>query len=193
MDQQLEIVDGEIRVGVQFYRIENRFGHQIDMSVGDQSCELRTCDEINSDWPPAPPIQDVHFEDRGETQLLFGVGMSGKTHYSVSIASKNGNELVFEFAAHIKDAPRFLGTSYTVEPRDTEVGDILDSKIQSLEHSHIQFGSSGGGKNEFQVVPQSFHLPDLNEQDLESPSPKASIPDALPATIQWGFAIKLGT
>lgn len=172
-EQPLLIVQGELKVTVQFFRTAHQFGHCVSWTTGEQTIEMITNVEAGMDWPPSPPVQDVHFEDRDANQILFGVGMAGKSHYSLSIESNRRDKLSFEFACHLKEPPQFLGVTYHLGRRSTEVDNLVADQITPLENSTV-------------LVEE-----DLDESTSLIIQPKSTERAEIPATVQWGFKIQI--
>lgn len=192
LERKLTVERDQDRISVQFYRFENRFGHQIDIDLAAGSLKLRTDDALVDEWPPSPPLQDIHFEDRGEHQLLFGVGMAGQTHYSLSIDCDLRHELKFEFAARLKALPDFLGTRYRLMKDDLGGGHARELlglvSVDMTTALHVEF--SEGKTETLTVMPAAARTPNPGETDGETPTWQ---PADLPITAQWSFALRLGT
>jgi hypothetical protein len=79
-----------------------------------------------SNWPPSPPFQDLSKEDLGHTIAVMGVGMAGKSHWSVAV-SQEKNCLVADYACLVKQSPQFLGSSWN-----------LHGSVESVDGSSIE-------------------------------------------------------
>ena len=170
LEQSLEISNDDGLATVSFFAIEKQFGHEIRIERDGKKIVLRTDDQIAASWPPAPPLQDIHFEERENGQLLFGVGMAGNTHYSLSIAAEK-TTLKFEFAAFVKNEPGFVGTSYRM---DQSVDCQLITGLL-FPHKNSQPISADQSSFEKNLIIE----------------PIAHDDGSLPRTIQWGFDIRL--
>ena len=169
---------------VEFYRFAKQFGHRIGFhGFNSQPIFANTVETFSEQvWPDAPPVQDVHFEDRGTSQVLLGLGMAGKSHYSVSIGSNLRDELKFEFACHVKEKPGFLGTVYSFAQASTGFHHsikqgIIDQVISQDEHS----------LTEFESVAETDSL--QNRAGLRV-TPRTAYDGSASQTIQWGFSIR---
>lgn len=91
----------------------DRWEHQWLLRETDSERLILSSVEGDNDsiWPPSPPFQDLSKEDLGHTVAVMGVGMAGKSHWSVAV-SEEENCLVADFACLVKEAPQFLGSSW---------------------------------------------------------------------------------
>ncbi|MBL9123800.1 MAG: hypothetical protein JNG90_09220 [Planctomycetaceae bacterium] len=66
------------------------------------------------DWPPSPPLQELHLEARPDgKQLALLVGMAGTSHWSLSVEfDPAAGTAVFDVACRVKRAPGGLGSRY---------------------------------------------------------------------------------
>jgi len=164
---------------VEFYRFGKQFGHRIGFHGFNGQPIFANTVETFSDpvWPDAPPVQDVHFEERGSSQVLLGLGMAGKSHYSVSICSNTRDELKFEFACHLKENPGFLGSVYSFTPASSGCHQMIDRVIRPHEHSLIEFESADQTEN-------------LENRAGLWVTPQTKYDGVASQTIQWGFSIR---
>ena len=171
-----------MRLGVQFFKKNNRFGHVVSFGREDQLYKLVSYCEEETEWPRNPPIQDVHFEDRDQSRVLLGVGMAGRSHYSISIRSDLTTTLEFEFACHIKSRAEFLGTQYFLADNGSSVHrQQLPGRESLARHFRARAGSQ------------------LNLADnLEPSNLEASLrllpevmPNSFPATVEWGLTARI--
>lgn len=119
------------RLRATLFRAGDRFGHALEIVTADAT-SFRFAesldDESGSDWPPSPPLQQLHCEPRpplGEVALL--VGMAGRSHWSLSIEPvAEQAALRFDAACRIDRSPDRLGHAWrlnaalgpaNVEPR----------------------------------------------------------------------------
>ena len=66
-------------------------------------------------WPPFPPLQELAQECHSDTEVLLGVGMAGKSHWSVSVDRRqpfHPPAMVFDFACRLSEPPTFLGACW---------------------------------------------------------------------------------
>jgi hypothetical protein len=102
---------------VEFTRRGDRLAHVISKVVDGQMWPLLSSIEgtPSDEWPPSPPLQEMHFESREGVELALPVGMAGKSHWSISIelCAATGR-LTFDVACRVRTVPDFLGSSYTI-------------------------------------------------------------------------------
>jgi hypothetical protein len=70
---------------------------------------------IDTAWPPFPPLQELAQESHSDTEVLLGVGMAGKSHWSVSVDRRQPPHqpaMVFDFACRLSGSPAFLGACW---------------------------------------------------------------------------------
>src|SRR5579871_4082111 len=100
-----EYVDRRLR----FWRAPrgDRFAHGIDLCIDGQYRRALESVEPSADeawhdcWPPSPPLQDWHFNERGDVSIFMAVGAAGKTHWSMAIEIVRDRRITFEVAARI--------------------------------------------------------------------------------------------
>ncbi|GAB5403066.1 MAG: hypothetical protein Aurels2KO_12970 [Aureliella sp.] len=75
--------------------------------------------ETNDSWPASPPLQQIHqqsFPDGRE--VIFGVGMSGRGHWSASFTLVPDLQCwIVELACRSPVAPEVLGSTYEMAPQ----------------------------------------------------------------------------
>ena len=102
---------------VEFTRRGDRLAHVISRLVDGLPRPLLSSIEgtANDEWPPSPPLQEVHFESRPGVELALPVGMAGKSHWSISIelCAATGR-LTFDVACRVRSVPVFLGSKYAI-------------------------------------------------------------------------------
>ena len=113
MIARAEIGGGQIRL--RFERVNDRYRHSIELHRDNtfvpvwESCE-GTAEEL---WPASPPLQELHFEDRGNVQVAMLVGRAGKSHWSLSVTlDPAADELLFDAACRSGEVPIWLGSTY---------------------------------------------------------------------------------
>jgi hypothetical protein len=118
---------------IAFSRQIDRFAHTILMQNGSGEW-LPLLESIEGtpdhDWPPSPPFQELHFEDRpngGRVALL--VGRAGKSHWSASVEIDGVVRCAtFDVACRAKEASTSIGSQYRLLPNvraKTRFGDVL--------------------------------------------------------------------
>lgn len=71
------------------------------------------------DWPPSPPLQELHLEERGSIQpVALLVGMAGASHWSLGVeCAPQGDALLLDVACRAARPPAWLGSRYQLGPR----------------------------------------------------------------------------
>ena len=112
----LSLPDGSLDVN--FRWVGDRYVHEIRQSNGASLCEH--IEGEPSDWPAAPPIQQLSLEEISGSPVALGVGLAGKSHWSISVEIAKTHEhacLVFDCACRVKETPQFLGSAYAAPDR----------------------------------------------------------------------------
>lgn len=103
-------------VGVHFWREADRYQHQIAVeTAGERLLWLSSIEgEAIDAWPPSPPLQELHLEDRpGGKQVALLVGRAGRAHWSLSVEADGAHEtLLFDVACRTACDAERLGSSY---------------------------------------------------------------------------------
>jgi hypothetical protein len=64
-------------------------------------------------WPPSPPFQQLHVEDRPTGRVVLLVGMAGRTHWSAAVeVAADRRRILFDVAARVHEGPTRLGSEY---------------------------------------------------------------------------------
>jgi hypothetical protein len=111
---------------VSFVWNRDRYSHSIAILHDGQLIPLleSSDDNNNTAWPASPPLQQLSIEPRADgSQIAFLVGMSGKSHWSASIAPLTDSVgFEFDFAVRIPAAPGFVGSGYRtmIAPKITD-------------------------------------------------------------------------
>lgn len=104
---------------LEFVRRDDRYAHQIEFVDGPATRLCCRSLEGSSDdiWPPSPPLQQLHFEPRGDGQpVALLVGMAGKSHWSMSVEAEPAARcFVFDVACRLAAAPACLSSRYGFE------------------------------------------------------------------------------
>ena len=59
--------------------------------------------DATDDWPPSPPVQQLHQQPGPCGEFVAGIGMSGSSHWSVSVTASNAQaQLEFDVACRAK-------------------------------------------------------------------------------------------
>jgi hypothetical protein len=95
----------------------DRFGHTIELVHGQQVDRLLDSVEgtPSDNWPPSPPLQQLHVETRDTNRVGLLVGMAGKNYWSMSVevdAELKG--LFFDVACRVSASSARLATTYSI-------------------------------------------------------------------------------
>ena len=138
---------------------------------------ILTSIESGSDavWPVSPPLQQVHLQsfDDGR-EVIFGVGMSGRGHWSASFTMvPELKSWIVEFACRSPLIPEKLGCVYqrTGDWSEGPHGWQCDSGLLTMEA----------------IAPTTLATGDQG-QFLLGPG---TLPASVPSTTQWAYRIKL--
>lgn len=127
MSGEQAIEGGGLRVV--FRRLADRFAHRVEWIAPGGVISLMESIEgaADEDWPPSPPLQELHFEQRtGGMQLALLVGRAGASHWSLSIELDPArSRIAFDVACRVRSAPAWLGSSY----RRLDLADERDSGL----------------------------------------------------------------
>jgi len=109
----------------------DRFGHVIALAEGDARIELLRSvegDHTHS-WPPSPPLQEVHLEQRGDgASIALAVGKAGSSHWSLSVEPADWasvgrlSRAVSNTPTPLRPAPTGLESRPTTDSPATPVG-----------------------------------------------------------------------
>lgn len=79
-----------VGVRVRFTWRDDRFGHTIYFVRGETEIAcVASCEGGSSDdWPPSPPIQEIHEQQNGDGKILFLTGMAGTGHWSMTVETR---------------------------------------------------------------------------------------------------------
>ena len=114
MSLQIQTAD-QPAIICRFIQTADRWTHAwLCLDGGKETLLLQSIEgDAEGAWPPSPALQDMSQEDLGHTTAIMGVGMAGKSHYSVSVSVED-KSLVADFACLVKQQPKFLGSTYRV-------------------------------------------------------------------------------
>ncbi len=100
-----------------FEFVQGRFQHVISAINESDNVVASWVDEFESadeDWPASPPIQQLSLESIQDKLTLLGVGQAGKSHWSISVETSDGDSplILFDIACRTKQQPLWLGSTY---------------------------------------------------------------------------------
>jgi hypothetical protein len=100
---------------IEFFRAEDRFAHRIGIQQAGQTTWILQSLEgtAEQDWPTSPPLQDLSVEQQADREVIFLVGMAGKSHWSLSLElAPQQHGLLFDVACRAHQPPARLGSTY---------------------------------------------------------------------------------
>lgn len=145
-------------------RTSDRFQSTV-IWIDDQGTEtvlLRSVEGTpNDDFPPSPPLQQMHLQEINGAPVMLAVGMAGRGHWSASIMLNERTRtedtnclatLVFQHAANVRGDTGWLGCTWMLEGLKKNNQSITGSS-ESAE-SEFSFTANNGIRFQFQA-----HLP----------------------------------
>ncbi len=96
-----------------FQRRGDRWAHRIELPGVDVRL-LSVEGGSDERWPAHPPVQHLVREARSTGDVLLGVGMAGRSHWSFALSSTRSG-LLFEVACRVAEPAGFLGSTYEVD------------------------------------------------------------------------------
>jgi hypothetical protein len=102
---------------VVFFRSGDRYAHRFDVLDAAGNTWTPNCysleGEPDDDWPPSPPFQQLHVEDRPTGRVILLVGMAGRTHWSAAVeVAADRKSIAFDVAARVQAEPKDLSSEY---------------------------------------------------------------------------------
>jgi len=174
---------GGLQVG--FVRRADRFEHWIEVAGPAGVRLLESCEgEGETPWPPSPPLQELHVEQRGEAQIVaLLVGRAGNAHWSLSLdldgRSASAPRLTYDVACRLGGSPGWLGATYRTCP---------GVAIEAVETDFELHWASG----ERALLAAKFEGRWDTVGDRLAIAPKPQSPSGR-ATVRWGFELSLGS
>lgn len=103
-------------VAVAFERSGDRWRHVVTLAGGLllESIEGPADPAADPRWPASPVLTEVSVVDAAGRPAILGLGLAGRSHFSVSIAAHpdRPDTLLFEVACRIQEPPGWLGSTY---------------------------------------------------------------------------------
>jgi hypothetical protein len=100
-----------------FLRAHDRWRHVVALANGSQLESVEGPRNIAADprWPASPALTDVSLVGAAGRPAVVGLGLAGRSHFSVSVAAHpdRPDTLLFEVACRIQEPPGPLGSTYT--------------------------------------------------------------------------------
>jgi hypothetical protein len=147
--ESIEFKDAEdVGLRTTFVWRNDRYAHVVTLidRMGERTLLESTEGTPDDPWPPSPAFQQLSVEGTGDQRVALLVGMSGTSHWSMSVEmSPTRRAIVFDVACRMNESVESLGSSYlaegyTVENSSTAVGRfgalrsaiVLDSTLDSV-------------------------------------------------------------
>lgn len=169
-------IDGGDLGQLSFKWANDRYCHHWIAASGEV---LMESSETNDPWPASPPMQQIHqqsFPDGRE--VIFGVGMSGRGHWSASFTLVPDLKCwIVELACRSPIAPESLNSTYNLLPAWAVAEDQASAQCQLADATYscepispasIAFDATS---NSLQIAP-------------------SVIPEQA-TTVQWAFRLRL--
>jgi hypothetical protein len=100
---------------VEFTWDADRWRHEIRTADGCVWSSVEGVDDgADPRWPQSPVLTEVSLEEVAGKSVLLGVGVAGRSHFSVCVTvhPDEENSLLFEAACRINSAAERLGSTY---------------------------------------------------------------------------------
>jgi hypothetical protein len=102
---------------VVFFKQGDRYAHRVewfDDVRGAWTVAVESLEGTPDDpWPPSPPLQQLHIEERPTGRVILLVGMAGRTHWSAAVeVAVDRKTVTFDVAARLQCPPRQLRSTY---------------------------------------------------------------------------------
>lgn len=106
-------------VRVVFFHDGDRIAHRVevldDATNGWGSAITSLEGRADEAWPPSPPFQQLHVEQRPTGPIVFLIGMAGKSHWSAAVeTSADRKSIWFDVAVRFQARPEQLGSAYAI-------------------------------------------------------------------------------
>jgi hypothetical protein len=192
---------------VEFFHLLDRYAHRV-LAVGYEELPVLLLESIEGTaaelWPPSPACQAINLNDlqqddasREAPHAAMLVGMSGSTHWSMSVSRLSKSDsfewlgghagIHFDAAGRLKLPPKVLSTQYLVGKRvrvQPTGGEMLlhFGSGQCVVGSRSPDGKTGPFdlwqfEKQAQLLRHEF-VPSLSQLEL-------------PATLRWSYAMRL--
>lgn len=175
-------LDGGRLGTLQFLWQEDRYQHSWRF---DNECVLQSVEgDSPSGWPHSPPIQQIHQQDFPDgRQVVFGVGMAGRGHWSVSYTLVPDLKCwIVEHAFRSPVEAEALAATYQLS------GDWIAAEctqVEALNTGQVVSLDAHGGLTLEAIAPAKASKSDSTA--VISAVPPASID----TTAQWSFRLRV--
>jgi hypothetical protein len=170
---------------VEFTRPQDRFVHRVSGACGGWSGTLAESVEGTDEevWPASPALQQLSIEHRERVDVALLVGMSGRSHWSLSIEAAQGTgKFLFDAACRVRESPLRCGSGYRID-----WGTQYEQSTDRLRWHR------GGVWYELTVLEIAGSLPARLERVADGIRIEAPPPDRLPATVRWRYQLACET
>ena len=170
-------LDGGRLGKVEFLWTGDRYQHVWTFPGAGEAAQLSSIESTaDAIWPASPPLQQVHLQsfDDGR-EVVFGLGMSGRGHWSASFTMvPELKGWIVEFACRSPLLPERLGCVY--------------SRGSDWKETNHVFHCNVGETNYMLEAIAPTTLAALRDELHLAP---ATLPTATPATTQWAYRLKI--
>lgn len=106
-------------VRVVFFHDGDRIAHRLevrDVATNGWGPAITSLEgRADETWPPSPPFQQLHVEQRPTGPIVFLIGMAGKSHWSAAVeTSADRKSIRFDVAVRLQVRPEQLGSAYAI-------------------------------------------------------------------------------
>jgi hypothetical protein len=191
---------------IEFFRVSDRYSHRI-LAEGCEELPVLLLESVegtaDNPWPPSPAFQALNIEDLNycnestePSTVAMLVGMSGSTHWSMSVRPLSNHDsqrelgrqpgFYFDAAGRLKSVPKVLSTRYSVGKR-VRAQRSGDGVLLHFGSGRCQLDSRAVDgtiePNGWQIVARANELRhELSSDQIES---------QIPTTIRWGYMVQL--
>lgn len=153
---------------VVFFKQGDRYAHRVewfDDVHGAWTVAVESLEGTPDDpWPPSPPFQQLHVEERPTGRVILLVGMAGRTHWSAAVeVAADCKAITFDIATRVQVRPQRLGSAYHREGKT----------LAEAPHDIVLRSTSTAKRQPLQIMP-----------DVEA---------IVPGTIAWKYEISHDT
>lgn len=163
-----------------FRFLDDRYEHRLYLIRGDSERLLLSSIDASDDEfePPSPPLQQVSQSSSLTDQIVMGVGMAGRSHWSLSVLEIDSMVLLFDVACRVGQSTKSLGSTYQYHGTSQPV---LENGLVFF-HELDGFFLAGGkttatGSEELHCRGQTIQIE------------PTQIPTTIPSTVQWRYRV----
>ncbi len=168
------------RLLLRFAARDSRYGHQV-VVVADtgETVLLQSADDA-LEPPSGPPLQQLHVESRDRSDVLLGVGQSGRNHWSAALESRTGSSHIdVQLACRMNRPLAWAGSTYRV----------VDGHL-TVSHGQVKIMADGGQLGLRLSAMSATTTIDVGPGDRQFRI-STTIPDRPgPATLQWHYRLE---